>query len=306
MARNGGRGEQPLGPDRLASQASRPIARWRRVDRNHPAGRLSLRRRDRSLPGDAEASGSFGSRYSLARGVAVREPERRSGAGLFRRRSCRRHHHCAQPIQILRGDRPQFFVCLQGPRRRRAAGRQRARGRVRARRKCAACRRPIAHRRPTGRTVRPAHIFGHRISMVRSTTCSNFRTGFPRASRPLWSRISRRRRSSGRGGNGREASPLTTSICGRYQSSRRNSAKENADAYGLLAEALTLEPENAIILGNAARALVHPNLMGWTPIGPDDKETCAAFGAPCAPECGGRRDRDGVLRRCAGPLHQGL
>ena len=50
--------------------------------------------------------------------------------------------------------------------------------------------------------------------------------------------------------------------------------KDNAEAYALLSEALTLEPDNAIVLANAARALMNPSLMGWTPIGPDDKAKC--------------------------------
>ncbi len=52
-------------------------------------------------------------------------------------------------------------------------------------------------------------------------------------------------------------------------------AEGYADAYGLLTEALTLEPDNALLLAYAAEALHHRSTMGWAPIGPDDIPTCA-------------------------------
>jgi tetratricopeptide (TPR) repeat protein len=48
----------------------------------------------------------------------------------------------------------------------------------------------------------------------------------------------------------------------------------NGAAYALFTEALDLEPDDAIILATAARTLHHRNLMGWTPIGADDKQKC--------------------------------
>ena len=53
------------------------------------------------------------------------------------------------------------------------------------------------------------------------------------------------------------------------------SAKDNADAYALLTEALALEPDNAVFLAHAAWALEHRISMGWPSIGPDDRQKCA-------------------------------
>lgn len=51
----------------------------------------------------------------------------------------------------------------------------------------------------------------------------------------------------------------------------------NARAYGLLTEALAIEPDNAMVLGHAAWALEHRYTMGWPAIGPDDKEKCVEY-----------------------------
>ena len=208
-----------------------PSPGWRRVDRDHPAGRLSLRRRrgsDRPAP---RRRPPLGAGHSLARGAAVPEPERRPRAGLFRRRRGRGHHHGAEPLQILRGDRAQFVLRLQGPRRRRAAGGEGPRRPLRARRQRAARRRPAADHRRSWSTASPARISGPRISMARSRTCSTSRTGSPRASRRWSSRISRRRRSSARGVSGREASRPTTSTCRRCPSIYSETAEQNRDAF---------------------------------------------------------------------------
>jgi adenylate cyclase len=53
------------------------------------------------------------------------------------------------------------------------------------------------------------------------------------------------------------------------------SVKDNADAYALLTEALAREPDNGVFLAHAAWALEHRTTMGWPPIGPDDRQTCA-------------------------------
>ena len=53
----------------------------------------------------------------------------------------------------------------------------------------------------------------------------------------------------------------------------RQTAKENAEAYALLTEALAIEPDNALLLAEAAWALGHRNAMGWPPLGPDDART---------------------------------
>ena len=52
------------------------------------------------------------------------------------------------------------------------------------------------------------------------------------------------------------------------------SAKDNADAYSLLTEALAREPDNGVFLAHAAWALEHRITMGWPAIGPDDRHTC--------------------------------
>jgi TolB-like protein/tetratricopeptide (TPR) repeat protein len=52
-------------------------------------------------------------------------------------------------------------------------------------------------------------------------------------------------------------------------------AKDNAEAYSLLTEALTHEPDNALFLAHAAWALEHRIFMGWPAVGPDDREKCA-------------------------------
>jgi len=49
---------------------------------------------------------------------------------------------------------------------------------------------------------------------------------------------------------------------------------ENAEAYGLLQQALAVEPESAVILSHAAWALEHRHTMGWKPLGPNDAQTC--------------------------------
>ncbi len=53
----------------------------------------------------------------------------------------------------------------------------------------------------------------------------------------------------------------------------KETAKENAEAYALLTRALSLEPENALLLSHAAWALGHRSAMGWPPITPDDVRT---------------------------------
>jgi TolB-like protein/Tfp pilus assembly protein PilF len=55
----------------------------------------------------------------------------------------------------------------------------------------------------------------------------------------------------------------------------RQTAKENAEAYALLTKALAIEPDDPLLLSEAAWALGHRNAMGWPPIGPDDVQVCA-------------------------------
>ena len=79
------------------------------------------------------------------------EYERRPGAGIFRRRHGRGDHHRALAHPLAVRDRPQFELHLQGPSRRREAGRPRTRRALRARRHGAQGRQPGAHHRPADR-----------------------------------------------------------------------------------------------------------------------------------------------------------
>ena len=154
---------------------------------------------------------------SLARCPAVPEHERRSRAGVFRRRHRRGHHHRAQPLQILRGGRPQFLLRLQGPRRRRAAGRRKSLASVMCSR--AACGGPAtgcgSQRSSIEADSRRASL-GRQNFDGRSRTCSTSRTASPRTSSGSSNRRSKAPRSSGPPQAARTASTPMISICGRY------------------------------------------------------------------------------------------
>jgi class 3 adenylate cyclase len=62
-------------------------------------------------------------RQAVDRGAAVPEYERRSGAGIFRRRHGRGNHYCAKPHPLAVRHRPQFELHVQRPGHRREAGR---------------------------------------------------------------------------------------------------------------------------------------------------------------------------------------
>ena len=79
------------------------------------------------------------------------EPERRSRAGVFRRRHGGGHHHGAVAHALAVRDRAQLELHLQGPRGRREAGRPRAGRALRAGRQRAQGRQPRAHHRPAHR-----------------------------------------------------------------------------------------------------------------------------------------------------------
>lgn len=51
----------------------------------------------------------------------------------------------------------------------------------------------------------------------------------------------------------------------------------NLAAIALLEKGLALEPDNALLLTSAAWALEHRLTMGWPPLGPDDRQRCAAL-----------------------------
>lgn len=52
------------------------------------------------------------------------------------------------------------------------------------------------------------------------------------------------------------------------------SASDNAEAFALLTQGLTLEPDNALLNAYAAWALEHRITMGWPPLGPQDRQEC--------------------------------
>ena len=101
---------------------------------------------------------------ALDRRPALRQYERRSRAGLFRRRHGGGDHHRAVAHALAVRDRPQFQLHLQGPRRRREAGRARARralraGRQRAQGRRTGCASPASSSTPpTG-----AHLWADRF-----------------------------------------------------------------------------------------------------------------------------------------------
>ncbi|MBB2819840.1 UNVERIFIED_ORG: TolB-like protein/Tfp pilus assembly protein PilF [Rhizobium esperanzae] len=55
------------------------------------------------------------------------------------------------------------------------------------------------------------------------------------------------------------------------------SIENNAVAYGLLQQALVIEPENPMILSHAAWALEHRIAMGWPRLGKDDAAECVSL-----------------------------
>ena len=67
----------------------------------------------------------------------------------------------------------------------------------------------------------------------------------------------------------------------------KETAKENAEAYALLTRALALEPDNPLLLSHAAWALGHRHAMGWPPLGPDDRRTCADLARRALQRAGG-------------------
>ena len=76
-------------------------------------------------PLQRHGSRAAAARSALHRGAAVRQHERRSRSGVLRRRHLRGPDHRAVPHPLAVRHRPQFDLCLQGPRRR-CAGRSRA------------------------------------------------------------------------------------------------------------------------------------------------------------------------------------
>ena len=128
----------------------------------------------RSYPLKARTTPAL-SGQAVDRRPALPEYERRSRAGILRRRHGRGHHHGAVAHALAVRDRPQFELHLQGPGRRREAGRPRARRALCARRQRAQGGNRV---RITGQLIdaRPAPICGPSASMARSRTSSICRT----------------------------------------------------------------------------------------------------------------------------------
>ena len=122
-------------PQRLPVRRRRQGACRRRS--SHGRLRLESGRSSRTWPCPA--------RQALDRGPAVPEPERRPGAGVFRRRHGGGHHHrlVAHPLAVRH--RPQLELHLQGPGGRREAGGPRAGRALRAGRQRAQGGEPGAH-----------------------------------------------------------------------------------------------------------------------------------------------------------------
>ena len=107
----------------------------------------------RLRPNGTAANLTRAARQAVDRRAAVPEHERRSGAGIFRRRHGGGHHHGAIAHALAVRDRAQFELHLQGPGRRREAGRSRARRALRARRQRAQGGEPGAHHGAAHRCV---------------------------------------------------------------------------------------------------------------------------------------------------------
>src|SRR5271167_4498803 len=90
----------------LGEQQVKNIARPVRVYRVRDAA---------ESPIGAGVTGAAASRQAVDRGAALRQYERRSGAGVFRRRHGRGDHHRALPHPLALRHRPQFELHLQGP-----------------------------------------------------------------------------------------------------------------------------------------------------------------------------------------------
>lgn len=84
---------------------------------------------------------------------------------------------------------------------------------------------------------------------------------------------------------------------------RAHTEPENASAYALLADAVALEPENALFLAWALDILAHRTSMGWPQLSGDDR---ALIGAYIKRALFQARDDAAVLARCGNALVQVL
>src|SRR5438445_92578 len=124
---------------RLAAILAADVAGYSRLmgaDEEGTLERLKALRRELLDPKIAEhhgrvvkttSAGAAAPRQAFDRGIALRQYERRSRAGVFRRRYGRGDHRCALPHPLALRHRPQFEFYVQGPSDRREAGRARIR-----------------------------------------------------------------------------------------------------------------------------------------------------------------------------------
>ena len=92
----------------LGEQQVKNIARPVRVYRVRDAAAAKS-------PSAPAATGAAAPRQAVDRGAAVRQYERRPGAGIFRRRHGRGDHHRTLADPLALRHRPQFELHLQGP-----------------------------------------------------------------------------------------------------------------------------------------------------------------------------------------------
>ena len=203
-------------------------------------------RRRRRTPG-AVAAGP-----AVDRGAAVPEHERRSGAGLFRRRHGRGHHHRPVAHQVAVRHRAQFDLHLQGPRRRREAGRPRARRALCARRQRAQGGGSRAHHRPAHRHRDPARMSGPSATTASPTIFSRCRTRSPSPSSAPSSRACVWPRPSASNASAPTASTPMILSCRRSPTSIRAIPARATNALVLLERALALDPTYALAHAYAA------------------------------------------------------
>ena len=180
-------------------------------------------------------------------------------AGLFRRRHGRGHHHRPLAHQMAVRHRAQFDLHLQGPCRRREAGRPRARRALCARRQRAqggaiACASPASSSTP-----RPAPMSGPSATTASPTIFSRFRTRSRCPSSAPSSRACASPRSSASNASAPTASMPTILSCRRSPMSIRAIPSARAKALALLERALALDPTYA--LAHAYAAECHHSLF---------------------------------------------
>ena len=203
-------------PDRLGLDARQPYQRraernrrqrqGAEADPNHSAKGHSLRRRRERTTGQRPADCAGSGRHRTATPAvaaagpagdcrtAVRQHERRPGAGVFFRRNQRGHHHRAVEIALVLRDRPQLVVHLQGQGGAYEAGRRRTRGALRRRRQREKERRSRAHHRAAQRHRDRQSYLGGTLRPRPASTCSPCRTRSPTPSSRRSSRRSMPRR----------------------------------------------------------------------------------------------------------------